>query len=90
MKNKSYHAFVLWCFRFMKRNSLTIRMPTHIDQFLKDNTHNQLNDFLRIINNSRKELNICDNLGNIGITNETPIWFEFFAKKLEPGLEKKI
>ena len=29
MKNKSYHALIIWCFRFMKRNSPTIRIPTH-------------------------------------------------------------
>ena len=65
----------------MKRNSLNIRMSTHIGQFLKDNVYNQLNDFLRIIINTRKDLNICDNLGNFGNTDEIPIWFEFFAKK---------
>ena len=81
MKNKSYHALVLWCFRFMKRNSLTIRIPTHIGQILRDNAYNQLNDFLRIIINTRKDLNICENLESIGNTDETPIWFEFFAKK---------
>ena len=71
----------MWCLRFLKRQNLTMRTPTHISQPLKENAYQEIKSFFKNIIDMRKGLSIYDNIENIGNTDETPIWFEFYAKK---------
>ena len=76
LNNKSYSTLCKWCYKFLRRNNLTLRGMTHIGQSPKKEAFDQLMDFSKAIINIRKELQIIENLNCIGNVDETPKFFE--------------
>ena len=78
LNNKSFSTLCKWFYKFLRRNNYTLRRMTHIGQGPKKEAFDQLMNFLKVIINIRKELQILENLNSIGNLDETPIFFEMY------------
>ena len=74
--DKSYHALMNWCYRFLKRIGYSIKKVTHQAQELKNNSKEMTSNFFNYIYNIRKDLLIFDKYELIGNVDETAIYYE--------------
>lgn len=74
--DKSYHALMNWCYRFLKRIGYSIKKVTHQEQELKNNSKEMTSIFFNYIYNIRKDLLIFDKQEFIGNVDETAIYYE--------------
>lgn len=74
--NNSYNANIMWAHRFLKRNGFSIRNITHTGQQIKAESKKYTKDFFKIIINTRLNLNVIDNINQIGNVDECAIYYE--------------
>ena len=77
LKSKKYKTLCKWCEKFLKRKEFSYRIPTHIGQKAKDDSIDQLMNFLWINIAIRKKYKIIgeQDLCRIGNVDETTIDF---------------
>jgi len=72
--DSNFKASLNWCYRFMKRHSLSIRRRTTIAQKLPEDYEEQLSNFQTYIINLRKKNNIDPS--RLGNADQTPLTFD--------------
>lgn len=73
MPNNIYNSNMKWFYKFIKRHGYSINPVTHAGQELKRDSKEHVNVFFNIIFNCRRQLNIIDNICQIGNMDETSI-----------------
>ena len=68
-----------WCYRFMKRNNLSMRVKTRIAQKLPAEYKDKVLEFHKYMINARKEINY--EMGQIGNMDEVPLTFDVPSNK---------
>lgn len=81
-KEKNFKSLLKWCYRFMNRHNLTMRLAGHIGQPLPKNIIDQFYEFFHYCIIARQKLNIDDNNYNLIVNmDETAVYLEMPEKK---------
>jgi len=83
LRELTYKSIHNWCYRFLKRNELTLRAVTHIGQTVKNDSSVAMANFIYYCKAAIKNMNINspDDLNSIGNMDETPVFFEMYQNK---------
>lgn len=81
-REKNIISLYNWCYRFMKRNNLSIRYASHLGQKYPEDTINNIYYFFHQIIALRRDLKIGDDRLDLLVNcDETAIFFEALEKK---------
>jgi hypothetical protein len=81
-KEKNFKSLLKWCYRFMNRHNLTMRLAGHIGQPLPKNLIDQFYEFFHYCIKARVKLIIDDNNYSLIVNmDETAVYLEIPEKK---------